>query len=196
MNKILFTALLLFTVLLFGAMPKPEDDNIVQVQTKDTKLPDWQWTSGEVEMKTTAAKQCFTILFNPTIYRPRDSIRVTFTSYKVALTNLNKGTNFGQWMGKVSLVYFINNNWIPLVSDTNDRINQPFSNKNNVAVDSLKKYTLLLTVPLSRKYTITTSALSLEMDNKVGSPILSGGKLGVTLTTSIRGIEVEKIVRI
>ncbi|HTB31942.1 MAG TPA: hypothetical protein VK808_07945 [Bacteroidia bacterium] len=194
MKKLIFTCAALFAILLFGSLSKP-DNNVVQVDTKDTKLSDWQWTSGEVEMKTTAAKQCFTILFNPAVYRPRDSVKIIFTSYKVALTNLDKGTTFGQWKGVVSLVYFINNNWIPIVTDTNDRINQPFSNRNNITTDSLKKYTLLLTVPLSRKYTITTSAISFEMDNKLGSPILSGGKLGVTLTTSIHGIEVEKIVR-
>lgn len=195
MKKIIFTSLALFAVLLFGALSKPDDNNKVLVQTKDTQLPDWEWSSGEVEITKTAAKECFTISFNPQIYRARDSVKITFTSYKVALANLDKETKFGQWSGKVSLVYFINNNWIPLVSDTNDRINQPFSGKDNVTEDVLKKYSMRIAVPLSRNLIITTSVLSFEMDNHVGSLILTGGKTGIMLTTSISGIEVEKIVR-
>jgi hypothetical protein len=194
MKNLLFIALALFTILVFGNLTNP-DNNKVVVQNKDTKLPDWQWTSGEVEMHKTAAKQCFTIAFSPAIYHPRDSVRIIISSYKVSLTNLNRGTTFGQWKGVVNLDYFINNNWIPLVNDTNDRINQPFSGKNNITEDSLKNYTVLFTVPLSRTLTITTSAISFEMDNTVGSPILSSGKSGPTLTTSIRGIEVQKIIR-
>ncbi len=194
MKKILFIGLALFSVLLFGALSKPEDNKIL-VQTKDAKLADWEWTSGEVDITKTAAKECFTISFDPKIYRPRDSVRIIFSSYKVSLGNVDKGTKIGQWSGKVSLVYFINNNWIPLVSDTNDRINQPFTGKNNVLEDGLKNYTLLLTVPLSHTLTITASVLSFEKDNHMGSLILQNGKTGITLTTSIKGIEVGKILR-
>ncbi len=194
MKKILFIGLALFSILLFGALSKPEDNKVL-VQTKDTKLPDWQWSSGEVEIAKTAAKECFIISFDPKIYRQRDSVKIIFNSYKVSLSNVDKDTKIGQWSGRVSLVYFINNNWIPIVNDTNDRINQPFTGKNNVMEDGLKNYTLLLTVPLSHTLTITTSALSFEKDNHMGSLILQNGKEGITLTTSIKGIEVEKIVR-
>ncbi|HTA27371.1 MAG TPA: hypothetical protein VK809_06270 [Bacteroidia bacterium] len=194
MKKILSAGVALFTFLVFTALSKPEDNKVL-VQTKDTKLPDWQWTSGEVEITKTAAKECFIISFDPKIYRPRDSVKIIFNSYKVSLTNLEKDTKIGQWSGRVSLVYFINNNWIPIVSDTNDRINQPFTGKNNVMEDNLKNYTLLLTVPLSHTLTITTSVLSFEKDNHMGSLILQNGKTGITLTASIKGIEVEKIVR-
>lgn len=146
-----------------------------------------------MEIKKTASKQFFTIEFNPAIYRPRDSVKITFGSYKVALTNLPQGTTYKQWLAKVGLVYFINNNWILLVADTNDRINRAFSGKNNTPADSLKNYSIYLTVPLSRKYTISTTALYFELNNKAGSPLLSGGKVGITLTTSIKGIEVKKL---
>jgi hypothetical protein len=191
MKKVSFIGFALFTFLVFGNMTSPNDNGVI-VDSKDTKLPDWQWTSGQVEMKTTAAKQCFTITFSPKIYRPRDSVRIIFNCYKVTLTNLDKGKTFRQWQAKVGLVRFINNNWIPFVDDTLDRINLPFSGKNNVIADSLKNYTIYATVPLSRVLTLTTSALSFEMDNASGSPILSNGKMGVTLTTTIRGIEVKK----
>ena len=148
-----------------------------------------------MEITKTAAKECFIISFDPKIYRPRDSVKIIFSSYKVSLSNVDKGTKIGQWSGRVNLVYFINNNWIPIVSDTNDRINQPFTGKNNMMEDEIKNYTLLLTVPLSRTLTITTSVLSFEKDNHMGSLILQSGKEGITLTTSIKGIEVEKIVR-
>lgn len=193
MKKYFFIGLALFTFLLFTGLSNPQD-NTVHVQTKDTALPNWQWSSGEVEMEKTAAKQCFIISFNPQIYHSRDSVRIIFSSYKVALTNVN-GASFKTWSGRVDFDYFINTNWIPIVADTNDRINRPFSGKNNVTEDSLVNYTILTTVPLSRTLTLTTSAISVSMDNKLASLILTGGKTGVTLTTSIRGIEVQKIVR-
>jgi hypothetical protein len=191
MKKILFTGFALFIVLFFGDLSLPNDNGVI-AENKDTKLPDWQWTSGQVEIETTAAKQSFTITFSPKIYRPRDSVYIIFNSYKVVISNLNKGTTFGQWQGKVRLVRFINNNWIPLVADTSERINMPFSGKNNVTVDSLHNYIIGTTVPLSRTLTLTTSAISFEMDNASGSPILANGKMGVTLTTTISGIEVRE----
>ena len=194
MKKILFTGVALFSILLFGALSKPEDNKVL-VQTKDTKLPDWQWSSGEVEIAKTAAKECFIISFDPKIYRPRDSVKIIFSSYKVSLSHIDKDTKIGQWSGRVNLVYFINNNWIPIVSDTNDRINQPFTGKNNVMEDGLKNYAILLTVPLSHTLTITASVISFEKDNHMSSLILQSGKTGITLTTSIKGIEVEKIIR-
>lgn len=191
MKKIIYTCFVFSTILVFGGMSLP-NDNAISVENKDTKLPGWQWTSGEVEVHKTAAKQCFTISFSPKIYRPRDSVKITFSCYKVTMTNLDKGKTFGQWQGKVGLVRFINNNWIPFVEDTLDRINLPFSGKNNVIADSLTNYTIHTTVPLSRTLTLTTSAISVEIDNTSASPILSNGKTGITLTTSIRGIEVKK----
>jgi hypothetical protein len=193
MKKYFLVCLAIVTILILASLA-PQSENTVQVISKDTKLPDWQWTSGEVEMEKTAAKQCFAISFTPQIYHPRDSVRIIFTSYKVALTNVN-GASFKTWTGRVNFDYFINTNWIPIVADTNDLINRPFSGKNNVTEDSLVKYTILTTVPISRTLTFTTSVISISMDNKLASPILSSGKLGVTLTTSIRGIEVQKIVR-
>ena len=191
MKKILWFGFAFCTILVFGELSTSKDSNVA-VENKDTKLPDWQWNSGQVEIQTTAAKQSFTITFNPKIYRPRDSVRILLNSYKVTLTNIDKGKTFGQWRAKVSLVRFINNNWIPLVSDTNERINTAFSGKKNSIADSLHNYTIYTTVPLSRTLTLTTSALSLEMDNASNSPLLGNGKAGITLTTSIKGIEVKK----
>lgn len=191
MKKIGLACFALLALLVFGDLALPNDNGIT-IETKDTKLPGWQWTSGQVEVETTAAKQCFTITFSPKIYRPRDSVYIIFNSYKVSLTNIDKGTTFGQWRAKVNLVRFINNNWVPLVADTNERINLAFSGKINSRVDSLHNYVLGTTVPLSRTLTITTSAVSFEMDNTFGSPILGNGKTGVTLTTSISGIEVRE----
>jgi hypothetical protein len=191
MKNIFLICCLLFTFLVFSNLTLPNENGVV-AENKDTQLPNWQWTSGQVEIETTAAKQSFTITFSPKIYRPRDSVYIIFNSYKVAITNLNKGTTFEQWQGKVSLVRFINNNWVPLVSDTSDRINRPFSGRNNVSTDSLHNYMIGTTVPLSRTLTLTTSAISFEMDNASGSPILGNGKIGVTLTTSIKGIEIRE----
>jgi hypothetical protein len=192
MKRILFSSFILGTVLVFGSL-SPKNDDGVAVESKDTKLPDWQWTSGEVPIKKTAAKQCFTIAFSPKIYHPRDSVKITFTSYKVSITGLNKGTTFKRWTGNVSLVYYININWIPLVVDTNDRINQLFTGKNNNPADSLINYSVWTRVPLSRTLTITTSALSFEMDEADGHghPISTNG--APTFTTSIKGIEVKKL---
>ncbi len=190
MKKIFFCCLALCTILFFGGLSNQEGNKVL-IQEKDSRLPGWQWTSGEVEMGKTGAKQCFIVAFNPAIFHARDSIIITFSSYKVAITNLENGRTFGQWKGKVSLVYFINNNWIPLVDDTNDRINVPFSGKNNVAEDSLVNYDLRLTVPLSRTLTLTTSAISYEIDNDSSLPRL--GAKGITLTTTISGMEVRKI---
>ncbi len=193
MKKYLFIGITIISVCILNAFA-PQNDNAVQITTKDISLPNWQWSSGEVEMEKTAAKQCFSLNFTPQIYHPRDSIRITFSSYKITLSNVN-GADFKTWSGRVDFDYFINRNWIPIVADTNDRINRPFSGKNNVTGDSLVNYTILTTVPLSRTLTLTTSVISIAMDNKLASPILSSGKLGVTLTTSIRGLEVQKIVR-
>jgi hypothetical protein len=59
-------------------------------------------------------------------------------------------------------------------------------------MDSLHHYIIGTTVPLSRTLTLTTSAISFEMDNTSGSPILGNGKMGITLTTTIRGIEIRE----
>jgi hypothetical protein len=190
MKKIYSTSFALLIILVFSSLSNP-NENKVLVQAKDTKLPYWQWSSGEVRMKKIASRQSFSIVFNPAIFYPRDSIKITFTTFKVTIANPQKGKTFGQWNGVISLVYFINNNWIPIVEDTNDRINLPFSNKNNVAIDSIKNYSLLLTVPLTRNLTITTSAISYEMDNDSSLPISGAG--GATLTATIRGIEIRKL---
>jgi hypothetical protein len=195
MKKYLFASLLLIPLLGFMGFAN-EPGNKVMVDSKDTKLPDWQWTSGQLEKGKVASKELFTILFDPKIYRPRDSIRITFTSYKVAITNLNPGTTFSKWTGKMNLIYYMNNTWLPIVVDTNDRINQFFSGVNNHAEDSLVNYTVLFAVPINRSLTITTSAVTWRFkDVYNANTIIENKKMGVTLTTSIRGIEVQKIER-
>ena len=192
MRKVFFISFAVSSFLIFANLYSP-NENGVAVESKDTKLPNWQWTSGQVEMKKNAAKQCFTIAFSSKIYHPRDSVKITFTSYKVSITGLNKETTFGRWVGRAKLVYYLNINWLPLVADTNDRINQPFSGKNNVASDSLINYSILTTVPLSRNLTLTSAAITFEMDmaDGHGHPISANG--APTFTTSIRGIEIKKI---
>ncbi len=194
MKNILFIGLASFAMFLFCGPSDPKENNVA-VQSKDTKLPDWQWTSGEVEMKKTASKQSFTITFAPQFYHPRDSVKITFTSYQISLTNLDNAAAFSNWSGRVNLVYYINRNWVPIVADTNDVINQPFTGTKAKLNNELKKYTVLFTVPLSRILTITTSAVLLQLDNAEVSPLLSNGKSVPTLTTSISGIEVQKIER-
>lgn len=192
MKKIFFTGFAIITILVFGDLSS-KNNNVIRVENKDTNLPGWQWTSGEVEIHKTAAKQPFTIQFNPKIYRWGDSIKIIFTMYKVAVSHLSKKT-FGQWKAKVGLDYYINANWIPLVADTNDRINRPFSGKNNITEDSITNDSVFFTVPLNRTLTISTSAISFEMDNVSSSPLLSLGKMGgATITTSITGIEIKKL---
>ena len=191
MKQLIPGGLSLLAIVLFGAMPGSNDNNKVLVQSKDTSLPDWQWTSGEVAMGKIAAKECFIISFDPKIYHSRDSIKITFGSYNVAITHLEKRKIVGQWSGRVELDYFINNTWTPLINDTNDRLNQPFSGKNNVTEESLKNYTIRLTVPINRTLTLTTSSKSFEIDNDNSLPEL--GNTGPTLTTSIHGIEITKL---
>ena len=195
MKKYLFAvSIIIPVILLMGFANEPV--NKVMVDSKDTKQPDWQWTSGQLEKGKIASKELFTILFDPKIYRPRDSIRITFTSYKVAITNLNPGTTFSKWTGKMSLMYYMNNTWLPMVADTNARINQFFSGVNNHAEDSLVNYTVLFTVPINRSLTVTTSAVTWWFkDVYNANTITENKKMGVTLTASIRGIEVQKIER-
>jgi hypothetical protein len=190
MKKLLYFGFSISTLLFFSSLSNPTENKLL-IQSKDIKLPDWQWSSGQVEMKKIASKQSFSLIFDPAIYHPRDSIKITISSFKVAITNLGNKKSFGQWQGVISLDYFINNNWIPLVEDSIDRLNMPFSNKNNVPEDSIKDYSLYFTVPLTRTLTITASAISYEVDNDSSLPI--SGKGGPALITSIRGIEIKKL---
>lgn len=194
MKKIFFIGFVSLAVLAFADLYSPKD-NIITVENKDTVLPVWKWTSGPVELKKTAAKQSFTIVFSPKVFRPRDSVKITFTSYKVTAGNLNKSAAAsGQWKGYIDFVYYINANWVPIVADTNDRINQPFYGKNNVMVDSLHNYSILTTVPLSRTYTFSATAMFFLLNNVFALPKqLIDPAIGPTLSVSISGIEVKKL---
>jgi hypothetical protein len=193
MKRIPFLCFAVLTIVAFADLYSPTE-NTISVETKNLKLPDWQWTSGPVEMKKTAAKQCFVITFNPKVYRPRDSVKITFSTYKVTMGNLNKTVNLDQCKGRINFVYYINANWIPLVVDTNDRINQPFYGKKNIGSDSIKNYSILTTVPLSRTYTLSASAVSFLINNVFALPKqLDDPAIGPTLAVSIKGIEIKKL---
>jgi len=191
MKKIFLTGVAVVAVLLFSDMYAP-NENKVEVQTSDTKLPDWQWSSGEVAMHKTATEQSFSLVFNPSIYHAGDSAKVTFTSYKVSITGLNPGTTYKKWTGKTSLDYNAYNEWIPLAIDRKHPLNRLFSGVNNVASDSVTNISVWAPIPANHILVITASALSFEMDTAEGhgAPISTNG--APTFTTSIRGIEVEK----
>ncbi len=192
MKRIIFKGLAAVAILLFCNMYAP-DNTKVYVSDNDTKLPSWQWNSGEVDMHNTASGQSFSIGFNPSIYHAGDSVEITFASYKVSITGLNSGTTFKKWTGQTSLVYFDHKKWVPLILDMNKRINLPFSGENNTASDSLINYSIRVVIPASKAFIITSTALTFEMDeaNGNGKPISTHG--APTFTTSIKGIEVEKI---
>ena len=140
------------------------DNTTINIPSADTQLPNWQWTSGEVKRGDYAAKECITIVFDNAIYKPNETVKITFNSFKVTLTNLTKGTTFEKWTDKISLVYHTDKSWLPLVKDTGDRMNKPFLGVNNNPVDSLTDYTFKTTVPLSRELVITVGVGSWAFD--------------------------------
>lgn len=188
--KFILTGLSLF--LISGAF-FPAGNNTVTINGSG-KMPNWVWTSGEVKQGNYAAKECVTIVFYGG-YHPNDKVRITFNSFKVALTNLTKGTTFHKWSAKTNLVYYMGKTWLPLVKDTNDRINQPFTGRNNNTVDSLTDYSFKTTVPPNKVLIITVEPSGAQFDTIQGpnAPIFAGGKGYPTFTTSIKGLEVEKI---
>jgi hypothetical protein len=189
MKKTLFA---LSSILLFGSLTPPNDKG-VSVNSKDVKLPGWQWSSGNLSFASTAVKPCFAIVFSPSVYHPGDSVKITFASFKVMLSNLNKGTTFEKWTGKIRLVYYKDKKWVSLVKDTSRLINHPFSGKKNNAIDSLTTCSVMLVVPSNMSYTIAADMRGIEMNGADGhgQPINATG--GQMLAVSIKGIEVEKV---
>jgi len=192
MKRIFFTSFALIGILLFCNLYTP-NDNGVAVLSKDTKIPDWQWTSGNLNFKNTQVKPCFSIVFIPSIYQPGDSVEIIFKSYKVTLTNLTKGTTFDGWKGKVILVHYLDKKWPSLVNDTIRRMEFPFSGKKNHTSDSLTNYTLKLAVPASRAFTIAGSLRGIAMNNADGDDQPAFAEGGQMLSLSIKGIEIKKI---
>lgn len=194
MKRIKFVLSGIFIFLLSSAFFST-DNNTVNISSANTKLPNWQWTSGEVVKDDYATKESVSIIFDGSIYKPKDSVKITFNSFKVTLTNLTKGTTFSKWSDNISLVYDMDKHWLPLVKNPNDRMNKPFSGVNNNPVDSLRDYTFKTIVPSNRILIITVGVGAWEFDNIMGpgAPMFAGGKGYPTFTTSIQGIEVEKI---
>jgi hypothetical protein len=166
---------------------------MVTVDSKDTKLPDWQWNSGEVDLRTVAEKQAFTIDFQSTRFHPGDSALITFNTYKITLTNLNEGTTFSQWAGWVDLVMIQGKNWGYVVPDTNDRLNKAFSNVDSHTVDSIVNHSVRVKVPDSRSIIMSVYAKEIYLYMAEGHPIWGHGKGAGTMTVYIKGIEVKKL---
>ena len=179
----------------FISANNPGSNNTIPVQNKDTKLADWEWSSGDVELHKTASKQSFSIQFSPAVYHARDSVKIILMSYKVTMNNLTQGVDYDSWSGVVNLDYYLNSTWSPLVSDTDARINRPFTGKKGNNSVELKNYVIRTTVPLSHTLTLTTSSISFAMNNSNGNPIFRSEKIAVTFNTEIKGIEIEKIER-
>ena len=198
MKRVKFILIGLSLFLLSGAS-LPPDNNFTYITSADNKLPNWQWTSGEVSVGNKAMKEIFTLAFDKSIYQPNDSVKIIFNSYKVAIANLNKGTTFDEWWATVHIVYSLNNNWPPLVKDTNARINKFFIGKRNKLIDSLTNYVIRTTVPLNRILVLTVRLNgwgNSGFDNITqgpGTPIFVNGNEFPAFTTSIKGLEVEKI---
>ena len=194
MREFFFAGFAIVAILLFCNLSAPSDKG-VWANNKDVKLPDWRWTSGNVAFAKTMVKPCFAIVFSPSIYHPGDSVKITFASFKVALTNLNKGTTVDKWTGKIRLVYYKDKNWVTLVKDTNSCVNHSFTGKKNSMIDSLANCSITLVVPLDMSYTIGAAlkGIGLEGANGHNHPIEAAG--GRMLAVSINGIEVEKIGR-
>lgn len=105
MKRVFFIGFAIVMASLFCNLSINNDKGVV-VQSKDVILPNWQWTSGNLNFKNTQVKPCFSIVFSPSIYQPGDSVEIIFKSYKVTLTNLTKGATFDKWKGKVLLVHY------------------------------------------------------------------------------------------
>ena len=174
-------------------------DSSVYVNAKGDTLPNWHWTSGEVRKDSVAYKQAFTISFNQSIYKSGDSIKITFNSYKVSLTGITDATTFDRWTSKNTLGYWTSykeqNLFIfqRLDKDTNARINKPFTGINNNCTDSLTNYQIRTVVPPGLTMTVSVSpgACTMNNINGHGKPMFTKGYQ--TLTTSIKGIQVEKL---
>lgn len=185
-----------FGLFLLSSAFFPADNNTINIANADSKMPDWQWTTGEVEGGNYATSQPITIVFDEKHYHPNDSIRITFNSFKVKLTNLTKGTTFSKWSDNISLVYNVDKKWLPVVKNPSDRMNKPFSGVNNNPVDSLTDYSFKTTVPVNRILIITVRVVGdcyFEDIAGPGAPMFAGGKGYPTFTMSIQGIGVKKI---
>ncbi|HXB11033.1 MAG TPA: hypothetical protein VNZ45_03525 [Bacteroidia bacterium] len=193
MKKNLFLATCVSLTFLLSVACLIPNDTLVSAYDRDTKLPDWQWTSGEVKAKTTASKQPFTIFFGSSIYQPGDSVSIIFYSYKVSFTGITPETTFKRWQADNRLVYSFNNVWVPLVMKSNSRINGPFAGALNNRTDSLLNYEVRTVVPGQRKLilSVTPGNVTMNFIDGHGKPMFTNGF--ATLTTSIKGIEVKKL---
>jgi len=198
MKKNLPFAAALLTSLLFAACSTTVNSD-VNVYNKGINLPDWQWTSGEVRRDSIAVKQAFTISFNNSIYHPGDSVKITFNSYNVTLSGITDATTFTKWTSRNMLLCSTKHEirdvwtWQFLVKDTNARINKPFTGMNNNRSDELTNYQIRSVVPATLSMALTVSPGSCTMYDINGhdKPIFTKGYQ--TLTTTIKGIMVEKL---
>lgn len=192
MKKTFFIGFAIIAIILFCNLSATSDKGLA-VLSKDIKMTDWQWESGNLNFKKTQAKPCFSIVFSSSVYKPGDSIEIIFNSYKVTLTNLTNGATFDKWKGKVILVCYQNKKWLSLVCDTISHMEFPFSGKKNHTSDSLTNYTLKLAVPANRAFTIAGDLRGLAMENADGHnhPAFRDG--GQMLSLSIKGIEIKKL---
>jgi len=197
-KNVLLAVCSLVTVFLFTDCFVPMDCS-VYVNSKRINLPNWHWTSGEATKDSNAFKHAFKISFNQLVYKSGDSIKITFNSYKVSLTGITKATTFDSWTSKNILGYwtiyktdglFI---WERMVKDTNARINQPFTGINSNRSDSLVNYQIRRVVPPGLTMTVNVEPGTCIMNNinGHGKPMFTHG--GQTLTTTIKGIMVEKL---
>jgi len=153
----------------------------------------FQWTSGEQKFHSVADQKSFNLNIGLPGVKEGDKVKITFGSYKVTLGGFSQGTTFDKWTAKVNLVYNVDKKWPLIVSDSNDRINKPFTNGNNNPSDSLVNYSFTTVIPKGKCFTITVAPQGFEFNNINGHnrPMFTHGY--GTITTSIRGLKVEML---
>jgi hypothetical protein len=190
MKKVYFALLTLTGILALNSFIAPDKRNMA---SGTIDMPDFQWTSGEVKFHDVADKSAFSLNLTRPEFKAGDKVKITFNLFKVTLRGFAYGTTFDKWSAKVSLVYNDNNKWIPMVSDTNEWINKPFTSSRNNASDSLTNYSFTTSIPKDGHFSITVSPLSFLFDNINGNgkPMFTNGY--PTMNTLIKGIKVQKL---
>lgn len=195
MKKISRFAIGLSAFVFFCAMTGGNGTTI-SVDKTDIKMPDWQWTSGPLKNNTIGKDVAFTLAFDPKVYNMGDDVKITFTYYSVTLGDVPAGTSFAGWRGNSIVVNNQYANWNDLIHRQTDRMQQPHHGNSTTLMDTMMNCTIINSVSSTRKWILSINAQDVTLLTADNKPIvLTDASGGPTLTTNIKGIEIEKVTK-